>query len=60
MQKGFLKTINITSSVATPDTPQTHVKTVTRGKGDPGYSLTAGADLSYFFYFLSLLRLVQS
>jgi len=38
MQNGFLETINITSSL----TPQTLVKTVTRGKGDPGYSLTAG------------------
>jgi hypothetical protein len=37
-----METINITSTAATPETPKIYVKSVIRGKGDPGYSLTAG------------------
>ncbi|PPQ99762.1 hypothetical protein CVT24_009665 [Panaeolus cyanescens] len=38
MENGFLKLTNITSAASSPDV---QAKTVIRGKGDPGYSLTA-------------------
>ena len=40
MQKGFLKLTNITSAASDPSVK---VKTVIKGKGDPGYLLTASA-----------------
>ncbi|KAG6847861.1 hypothetical protein H0H93_005463 [Arthromyces matolae] len=41
MQKGYFKTTNHTTSTSTDSTPPVHVKTTIRGKGDPGYDLTA-------------------
>ncbi|KDQ56275.1 hypothetical protein JAAARDRAFT_59177 [Jaapia argillacea MUCL 33604] len=41
MEKGFLKATNITSSIPTSTAPRTHVKTVIKGRGDPGYLLTS-------------------
>ncbi|TDL16442.1 hypothetical protein BD410DRAFT_622891 [Rickenella mellea] len=41
LEKGSMEVINVTSTVPSPDTPQTHVKTVIRGRGDPGYILTS-------------------
>lgn len=38
MQKGFFGVTNITTSTSTPPV---NVKTVIKGKGDPGYLLTA-------------------
>ncbi|KAF9050022.1 saccharopine dehydrogenase [Panaeolus papilionaceus] len=38
LEKGFLKLTNVTSAASSPDV---QVKTVIRGKGDPGYLLTA-------------------
>ena len=32
---------NVTSSVAVAGKPRTHVRSVLRGQGDPGYALTA-------------------
>ncbi|KAK7691924.1 hypothetical protein QCA50_005329 [Cerrena zonata] len=40
-KNGWLKVTNITSSVATPTTPQRHVRTTINGSGDPGYALTS-------------------
>jgi short subunit dehydrogenase-like uncharacterized protein len=37
MKLGRFRVTNITSSVPTDAIPRTHVKTVMRGKGDPGY-----------------------
>jgi len=44
MEKGFFGVTNITTSTSTPPV---NVKTVIKGKGDPGYLLTA----SEHFYF---------
>ncbi|GJE97550.1 saccharopine dehydrogenase-domain-containing protein [Phanerochaete sordida] len=41
LQTGFLEVTNVTSSVAAPGKPPTHVRTVFRGAGDPGYALAA-------------------
>jgi short subunit dehydrogenase-like uncharacterized protein len=41
MEKGHLTVTNITSSVPTDSTPRTFVKTIMRGKGDPGYLCSA-------------------
>ena len=42
MRRGYLETTNITETSATADVPKIHVQSVIRGKGDPGYSLSAG------------------
>ncbi|KAA1476973.1 NAD-P-binding protein [Dentipellis sp. KUC8613] len=41
LKNGFMKYINITSSTSTPGTPPTLVRTVIKGDGDPGLTLTA-------------------
>ncbi|KAH8827838.1 Saccharopine dehydrogenase-domain-containing protein [Flagelloscypha sp. PMI_526] len=42
LEQGITNFTNITTSVTTPDHPEpTIVKTTCKGKGDPGYSLTA-------------------
>ncbi|EKM53778.1 uncharacterized protein PHACADRAFT_260290, partial [Phanerochaete carnosa HHB-10118-sp] len=41
LQSGFLKVTNVTSSVPVPNKPRTHVRSVIRGRGDPGYGLAA-------------------
>lgn len=40
-KNGWLKVTNVTSSVATPSTPQRLVRTTIQGQGDPGYALTS-------------------
>lgn len=46
LEGGFLRSTNITISTPSPTTgTQTVVKTVITGKGDPGYTLTAGMSL---------------
>lgn len=42
MKNGFMKVVNLTTAVAAPGRAPVQVKTVMTGKGDPGYSLTAG------------------
>lgn len=42
MKKGFLKSTNVTSSIATPTQREVTAKTVIRIRGDPGYLSTAG------------------
>lgn len=44
LEKGFLKLTNVTSAASSPDV---QVKTVIRGKGDPGYLLTASKSSCY-------------
>jgi len=41
MEDGFIEAINYTSSSPSAKHPPTHVKTILRGRGDPGYLLTA-------------------
>ena len=41
-ENGWLHVVNISSTAPSPTKPQTVVRTVIRGKGDPGYSLAAG------------------
>ncbi|EMD32976.1 hypothetical protein CERSUDRAFT_77029 [Gelatoporia subvermispora B] len=41
MRNGWVEATNYTSSVPTPSRPALHVKSIMRGRGDPGYSLTA-------------------
>jgi hypothetical protein len=49
MKLGRFTVTNITSSVPTDAIPRTHVKTVMRGKGDPGYLGSAGSCFHYLF-----------
>ncbi|PSS06495.1 hypothetical protein PHLCEN_2v3697 [Hermanssonia centrifuga] len=41
LKDGYFHLTNVTSSVASPSKPQTHVRTVVHGQGDPGYLLTS-------------------
>ena len=47
MQKGFFKVTNITTSTSSSPI---QVKTIIKGKGDPGYLLTSGMLLVHFFF----------
>jgi hypothetical protein len=44
MQKGFFGVTNITTSTSTPPV---NVKTIIKGKGDPGYLLTASEHFQF-------------
>lgn len=48
-ENGYLHLTNIASSVPTATQPQKWAKTVIKGQGDPGYSLTAGEPLALCF-----------
>jgi hypothetical protein len=51
MQKGFMSATNITMSTSEPPV---HVKTVMKGKGDPGYFLAASkSEKAYLLFFWS-------
>jgi len=41
MENGYLEVTNISSSVADANSSQIHVKSIMRGQGDPGYSLSS-------------------
>lgn len=41
LKDGFLEVTNVTSSVPVAGKPATHVRTVLRAQGDPGYALAA-------------------
>ncbi|KAL6305121.1 Saccharopine dehydrogenase-domain-containing protein [Sparassis latifolia] len=41
LEAGFIEATNYTTSAPSPDLPETHVKTVLRGRGDPGYLLSS-------------------
>jgi len=41
LEKRWFTTTNITSSAPSPGTPQVHAQTVVKGRGDPGYLVTA-------------------
>lgn len=45
LKKHHMYVTNVTSSVATPTTPATHVRTVIKSELDPMYVLAAGASL---------------
>ena len=51
MQKGFFKVTNITTSTSSLPV---QVKTVIKGKGDPGYLLTSGTCLFFGPYKLTI------
>ncbi|TDL16443.1 NAD-P-binding protein [Rickenella mellea] len=41
LEQGSMEIVNVTSTAPSSSEPQAHVKTVIRGRGDPGYLLTS-------------------